>query len=52
MMASVILLSGCAKTSGKRDEEREKELKALREENERLKEQPQEPPKKKLFGIF
>lgn len=36
----------------KRDEEREKELKALREENERLKEQPQEPPKKKFLGIF
>lgn len=36
----------------KRDEEREKELKALREENERLKEQPQEPPKKKFLGLF
>lgn len=36
----------------KRDEEREKELRDLREENERLKQQPQEPPKKKFLGIF
>ena len=37
----------------KRDEEREKELKALRNENAELKNKiNEEPPKKKLFGIF
>ncbi len=37
----------------KRDEEREKELKALRDENAELKNKiNEEPPKKKLFGWF
>lgn len=41
------------KAMQKRDEEREKELKALRDENQALKDaQMAEPPKKKLFGLF